>query len=293
MGGGFDDIFDLLGGGGRKKSRQPKEKPKMKPTVKEVTVKLEDIYNGKLIELDHVKKVLCDECHGTGGSGVKKCQDCDGQGAVIKTIQVGPGMYQRGQMQCNKCSGKGETIDAANVCKTCRSKKVMSQAKKVQISVEAGTPDNHVIRIAGEGDEHPEAQAGDLAVKVNVEKHKLFDRKGADLILQKEITLKEALLGFNFQLPFLDGKSLTISSQVGEVVNHGDLKTVKGKGLPFYRDLMNHGNLIIQFTVKFPDIKSVSKENKDLLQKVRPFLTSRYSQEEQQDQRTRRRNRSI
>lgn len=93
--GGFEDIFEMFGGGGKKRSRQQREKPKMKPTVKEINVKLEDIYTGKLVEINHKKTLLCADCSGTGGTGVKKCQDCEGQGAVIKTVQIGPGMYQR------------------------------------------------------------------------------------------------------------------------------------------------------------------------------------------------------
>ena len=240
----------------------------MKPTVKEVNVKLEDIYNGKLIEIAHKKTVLCNDCHGTGGTGVKKCNDCDGQGQVLKTIQIGPGMYQRAQMACGKCQGKGELIDPANMCKTCKAKKVATHEKKVQVSVESGTPSEHVIKISGEGDEHPDAQAGDLLVKVNVQKHALFQRQGADLFIEKTISLKEALLGFNFELPYLDGKKIKVSSIPGEIVTHGDVKTVKGKGLPFYRDLMNHGNLIIKFKVEFPESTKLSTECKDVLQKV-------------------------
>jgi len=269
-GGGFEDLFDLLGrggGGGRPQGRQ-REKPKMKPTQREVPVTLEDIYSGKMLDLPHKKNAVCSQCSGTGGSGVKQCKDCDGQGAVIKTIQIGPGMYQRAQMACPKCKGRGETIDEAKLCKGCKGKKVLPQEKTVQVSVEAGTPSDHVIKISGEGEEHPDAQAGDLEVFVRVQKHKTFERKGADLFMEKEISLKEALLGFSFPLKFLDGKDLTISSVPGEVISHGDIKTVKGKGLPFYRDIMSHGNLIISFKVIFPDLKKISAEGRETLQKV-------------------------
>lgn len=274
-GGGFEDLFDILGGGGRKKNRGgQREKPKMKPTGKEISVKLEDIFTGKMLEINHKKTVLCEECSGTGGTGVKQCKDCDGQGAVIKTVQIGPGMYQRAQMACPKCQGKGEIVDPANVCKTCKSKKTAQVDKKVQISIEPGTPDEHIVKMLGEGDEHPDAQTGDLMVKINVAKHPIYERKGADLLLQKQITLKEALLGFTFNIPFLDGKKITISSLPGEVTTHGDVKTVKGKGLPFYKDIMNHGNLIVAFKVQFPDFKQLSQENRELLQKVISILTS-------------------
>lgn len=107
-------------------------------------------------------------------------------------------------------------------------------------------------------------------VKINVQKHAVFERKGADLFIKKNISLKEALLGFNFTVPYLDGKSIIVSSVPGEIVSHGTIKIVKGKGLPFYRDMMNHGNLIIGFSVEMPDSKKITPEGKELLQKVLP-----------------------
>ena len=102
------------------------------------------------------------------------------------------------------------------------------------------------------GNEIPGAEAGDLVVKVGVKKHKHFERNGADLLMAKEITLKQALLGFSFTLKYLDGKDLVISSVPGEVIEFGAAKSVKGKGLPFYKKADGFGNLIINFEVLSP-----------------------------------------
>jgi DnaJ-class molecular chaperone len=48
-----------------------------------------------------------------------------------------------------------------------------------------------------------------------IKKHKLYIRSVADLVLEREITLKQALLGINFNLKYLDGKDFTISSIPG------------------------------------------------------------------------------
>lgn len=103
-----------------------------------------------------------------------------------------------------------------------------------------------------------------------MKKHKLYTRSGADLILEKEITLKQALLGFNFTLKGLDGKDFTVSSIAGEVLQDGCIKSCKGKGLPFYRDAMSHGNLIIKFKVKFPRGSDLTDDIKAALEKVLP-----------------------
>lgn len=267
MPGGFDDIFSMFSGGGRAR-RGPREKPQMKPTVKELDVKLEEVYNGKLIEMKHKRMMICDACQGKGGKNVCKCPACNGEGFVIKTVQIGPGMYQRAQAKCSKCDGKGEIMKPEDVCKVCKGKKVIEKEKVIEVAIEQGVPDGHIIKYPGEGNEHPDAQAGLLAVKVNIKKHQLFERKGADLFMEKSITLKQALLGFNFEIPFLDGSKITISSASGSITSDGDMKTVIGKGMPIYGQAMSFGNLIINFKVVFPKANSLNAENKELLQKV-------------------------
>ena len=105
--GGFEDLFDMFGGGGRRRQQQ-KRKRKVKPTVKEVKITLEDAYNGKSIKLDNKRTVICDHCDGQGGFNVEECDACGGTGIVIKTQMIGPGMYQRIQCPCEKCKGKGK-----------------------------------------------------------------------------------------------------------------------------------------------------------------------------------------
>jgi len=62
-------------------------------------------------------------------------------------------------------------------------------------------------------------------------------------------------LGFTFKLPFLDGKNLTISNTKGEIITPGQTMTIKGRGMPLFKDTISNGNLFIKFTVKFPDPK--------------------------------------
>ena len=63
--------------------------------------------------------------------------------------------------------------------------------------------------------------AGDLYLRVKTEKHPIFIRKGADLLMEKKITLLEALTGLNFELKLLDNSKITISTMPGEVIPHG------------------------------------------------------------------------
>jgi DnaJ family protein A protein 2 len=94
--------------------------------------------------------------------------------------------------------------------------------------------------------------AGDVILYVIIEDHPLFERKGADLFMKKKISLLEALTGFYFTIEHLDHSKLTISTNPGDVVMDGSKKIIKNKGMPFYKDSMNSGNLIIEFNVEYP-----------------------------------------
>ena len=66
----------------------------------------------------------CETCQGKGGSEVKTCKTCKGRGSVIKSYQVGPGMIQQMQKNCDACAGEGEVIEPSKKCKTCQGKKI-------------------------------------------------------------------------------------------------------------------------------------------------------------------------
>jgi len=121
-------------------------------------------------------------------------------------------------------------------------------------------PEKYDYILSGEGDEAPGITAGDIYARVNIEKHKVFTRKGADLFIEKKITLLEALTGFNFIIKHVNGKDLTVSSAPGDVISHNSIKTIKGKGMPFYKDSFNYGNLYVKFEVEFPK-KGILKED--------------------------------
>ncbi len=100
--------------------------------------------------------------------------------------------------------------------------------------------------------------------------HASFTRKGADLYYKKTITLVQALLGFNFKLPHLDGKEYTIYSRPGEVVGDHDRKVVLGFGMPFYKEEERKGNLIVEFKVTMPKRGELTPQQLGALTQVLP-----------------------
>jgi DnaJ family protein A protein 2 len=106
-------------------------------------------------------------------------------------------------------------------------------------------------------------EAGDVVVIIKLLPHKTFHRKGADLLIDKEITLLEALTGTEFVINHLDGRKIMIKSGPGEVIKPDDVKVVEGFGMPFHKRVFNYGNLFIHFKIKFPT--TLTPQNQTLI----------------------------
>ena len=92
-----------------------------------------------------------------------------------------------------------------------------------------------------------------MIVVVDEQPHKVFKRKGADLLIEKEISLLESLTGCDFVVNFLDDTSFRVKSTPGEVIKPDSLMTILEKGLPFHKNPYKFGNLFVLFRVKFPE----------------------------------------
>jgi len=189
---------------------------------------------------------------------------------IDKMVQLGPGMFSHASQPCKECKGQGKTMDEKDKCKECKGERVKKVKKDIDVTIEPGCPHENDIIFTGEADELPGIHAGDLYVRVLIEPHAVFRRKGADLFLEKNITLSEALCGFNFEVTHLDGRKFTVTTLPGEVISSGAIKTVKKKGLPFYKDAMSHGNLYISFKVDFPKRGELKQDQLEALRKVLP-----------------------
>ena len=98
------------------------------------------------------------------------------------------------------------------------------------MQVDKGAPNGEKYVFHGEADEFPGTgiEAGDVIIQVQQQPHKVFNRKGADLMIEKEISLMEALTGVAFAVTHLDGRKIRISNDPGEVIKSDEIKTVEG-----------------------------------------------------------------
>merc|ERR1719268_431582 len=136
-GGGMNpmDIFDMFFGGGgggdpfgRGRQRGPR---RTKNLVHQLSVSLEDMYNGTVRKLALQKNVICAACDGVGGKAgaVVKYSNCRGTGMQVRIQQLGPGMMQQIQSMCGECQGQGERIDPKLRCKKVQRPKSQSGAE--------------------------------------------------------------------------------------------------------------------------------------------------------------------
>merc|ERR1711934_1194230 len=244
----------FFGGGGGGGSRGPRGPRRTKNLMHQLSVSLEDMYKGTTRKLALQKNVICTDCEGLGGreGAVQRCPNCRGTGMQVRVQQLGPGMMQQIQSVCHECQGQGERIDPKHRCKTCNGRKVTRERKILEVSVDKGMEDGQKVTFSGEGDQEPGLEPGDIIIVLDEKAHALFKRNGQDLIMKMDISLTEALTGLKKAVKTLDDRTLVIQTVRGEVIKSGDLKMVRGEGMPQYRNPFEKGRLIIQFNVVFP-----------------------------------------
>lgn len=262
FGGGF-------GGGGRRGGGRRRGED----VVHHLQISLEDLYNGKTKKIALTKDVLCSTCSGSGsksGVAAKKCDSCDGHGVKVVVKPIGPGMVQQMQVVCPQCKGKGEMIKESDKCTTCKGEKVEKVKKTLEVFVEKGMTNGNKIVFHGESDQAPGVEPGDLVFVVSQKKHAVFERQGNDLFIEKSITLKEALTGFEFAIKHLDDRTIVVSSTPGDIIKPDDIRAINGEGMPIRGNPMVKGKLYIKFKIEFPAQNSLKPNQLETLKGVLP-----------------------
>lgn len=134
------------------------------------------------------------------------------------------------------------------------------EKETIYVEVPPGIDNNEMIILRGKGNIINENNKGDIKVNIIVENTTQFERLGLDLILNKEITLKDALCGFTFEINYLNGKSYTLNNKRGNIIPDGYKKIYPEMGL---KRGEHKGNMVIIFHVDFP--KTLTDEQIDKL----------------------------
>lgn len=197
--------------------------------------------------------------------------------------QIGLGMVQQMQHVCSDCRGTGEVISERDRCPQCKGNKISQEKKVLEVHVEKGMRQGQKIVFEGQADEAPDTITGDIVFVVQVKEHPKFKRELDDLYIDHNLSLTEALCGFQFAVKHLDGRQLLIKSNPGEVIKPGQHKAINDEGMPQHGRPFIKGRLYIKFNVDFPDSGFISPDQCQLLEKILPQKSSKKADMELDD----------
>ena len=255
----FDDLFE--GFGGNRGRRRRSSDFRGSDLRYDVSVSLEEAYHGKKQEVSFSSSEKCKRCDGYGaepGSKPISCTTCGGHGQVRSS----QGFFTI-QQTCPECNGSGEQISSP--CKECTGMGKKQSRKKISTNIPRGVDDGTRIRLSGKGEAGIKGGGnGDLYIFVTVDPHNIFKRSEENLFFEFPISLADATLGANVEVPTIDGGKAKVKIPPG--TQNGKQFRLKGKGMPMIRN-KDYGDLYIQAITEVP--VNLTKEQKNLLEKFK------------------------
>lgn len=265
---GFDmgdlgDIFSsFFGGGFGGRSGRSQNGPKKGNDIRQdIEITFEESFLGISKEITINRNENCDTCHGTGakpGTHAETCSVCHGTGQVTQVQNTILGQMQTSRT-CSNCHGEGKIIKEP--CQTCRGRGKVRKQAKVSIRIPAGIADNQTVVLRGEGEPGERGgEKGDIYVTVHVKRHSIYSRKGDNVLCEIPVTITQATLGADLQIPLVDGNKEIY--RMPEGTQTGTKFTLRGKG---FKSINSNFQGDFVFTVVVQTPKRLSKEQRDLL----------------------------
>jgi molecular chaperone DnaJ len=251
----FGDLFgDLFGGGrGRGGPRGGRD------LQYQLDIDLVEAARSTKKSITIPREELCQECAGSGakrGTKPATCRRCDGHGVVVQR----QGFFSV-QRTCSGCGGRGAVI--TDPCPTCHGEGRVTVRRTLEVAIPAGIDTGMRVRLNGEGEAgDPGGPRGDLFVVVRVRDHPLFARDGANLVCQVPVTVSQAALGAEIEVPTLDGP---LQHQFPRGIQSGDVHRIASRGMPNVRG-GRRGDLLVQLIVETP--RNLTKRQEELLREL-------------------------
>jgi molecular chaperone DnaJ len=230
---GFDlgdlgDIFGGLFGRGRggQQQRQQQRGQRGADVEVEVNLSFEDALRGLETRIPVEIDTACRECGGTGaqpGTAPTICPECNGRGVLAES----QGLFALSQ-PCPRCRGNGTVIE--DPCPRCAGSGRERRTRRYTVKIPAGVRDGTRIRLKGKGEAgYGGAPAGDLHVVTRVADSPIYERRGADLVVNVPVTFAEAALGASVEVPTPEGP---VSLKIPAGSQDGKLIRIRGRGAP-------------------------------------------------------------
>jgi len=252
---GFEDLFGAAGGrrGGRSRVKRGAD------LRYDMTLSLSEAAMGVSTKIRVPRLEYCEACNGTGakkGTGVVSCQACGGRGQLV---------YQQGfftvNRTCPACQGAGQIVKER--CADCRGQGRIERERTIELRIPPGVDTGTRLRVQGEGEPGPNGgPAGDLYVVLEVKEHKFFERRGADLYCTVPLSMAQATLGTELQVPGLNGEE---TMKIPEGTQSGAVFRLKGRGLP---DPHGGGRGDLYFHVRVLTPTKLTREQRKLMEQL-------------------------
>jgi len=144
-------------------------------------------------------------------------------------------------------------------------KKITVNGKTLKVKIDPGIESGKKLRLKNQGGEGINGGSkGDLYLKIQIEKHPLFEREGDDLYYNLNIDLYTAILGGKKEITTLDGKKINII--IPKETENGKVLKIKGMGMNKY-SFFGRGDLYVKIFVSLP--KNLSYEEIKLFEKLK------------------------
>jgi DnaJ family protein A protein 2 len=234
----------------------------------EVGLSLKDFYKGRTLNINMTRDVLCGTCKGAGGSRPEKCGACGGRGVRIQQMQMGP-MITVNHMPCGECGQTGQRC--ADTCGDCGGRRIKQKDTTIEARIEPGMGEGDRLVFPHQCSESPQYDIpGDfvLILRYSNNENTRWVRTGDNLGIEVEVSLAEALLGF--ERVFTDHpseKSVRFIWNQG-LVNNGDMLRIVGAGMPV-RGTGRFGDGLLTMRIR-REQGTLSEEQKRSLQSVWP-----------------------
>ena len=258
--GDLGDLFGGLFGGGRRGGRMREERGMRGSDIEAVVnLSFEDSLRGVETKIPVEVDAPCRECGGSGaqpGTAPVICPECNGRGVKAES----QGLFALSQ-PCPRCRGNGTVIE--DPCPRCHGSGRERRTKRYTVKIPAGVKDGTRIRLKGKGEPgFNGGPSGDLHVVTRVDASPLYERRGADLVVNVPVTYSEAALGANIEVPTPEGP---VSLKVPAGSEDGKLLRIRGRGAPRLSG-SGRGDVLARVRISVP--KKLTKRERDALEEL-------------------------
>lgn len=258
----FGTFFDFGDAFGRRRGRRTRAE-RGADLRYELEISFEEAARGLESRIKIPRHETCATCHGTGaksGQAIADCPSCGGRGQ----IRHSQGFFVVSRT-CPQCHGMGQVN--RDPCPDCSGEGRVRREKVLTIPIPAGVDDGTQLRVAGEGQAGLHGGGpGDLWVILRVRPHSYFDRRGDDLYVTIPISITQAALGSDVQVPTLDGNH---RQRIPEGTQSGSVFRLRGKGMPSPHG-RRRGDLYVKVEVVIPS--RLSRDQRRLFEMLSPSV---------------------